>query len=1546
MAEPQDSLSAEYLATRTDIERAEFDAWMERDIPRPPPKPKEPRTEEDIGLLREFGRGLARGTFQIGAAVGTSLEAAGIVFGSEQAKEMGAIAAEFWSQQSEEFRASSAAEGNLWDDPSLILSPNWMTANVAQTIPSLAAALIPAAGAYGVGIRVGTKILPYSPAIILKLARVGASITGGAIGGLLEGSSTFQEVKSRNGSDADAVKAMALMALTAAGLNAFSLLTILGPGKTAATRFVKGGLAESFTEWLEEPGEALILGDSVIEAMKVGLNVVAPTFFLGGGGAAVLGGKTSLEQAEETFGKAVTEAAETGEPIDPVVIEQALEAFEQAKTAETQRQVRRKEAPPRPPGPDIGIFRVPSQTVLRLQKLQPGERTNLIAMLREGAAEGESTQAFHERVGREFEIPAEVVPQLLPPDVDALPKLVGKTEGQKRTILAEEMAVSVANTLEELSQRTGKLIPTEEGGKGFRAIKGFKKQMESLFPELKGLKVGKKPANPADIVKAIREDAEKPLFLEIVARLKQGITDDDVLFFSEAAQQPGPEGFEAFSQAIDELAVAEGITPPVERRAEPRERFAEAQAGQELGAQMSRRQFLKSLVAAAATPKALQAAAIEELGGGVRVSENLLKDPRFAEILAAPPPVLPTGKVDRLVSLERQIEATEKETGTPDRALRNEAAILREEIGVQAVREPAEAGPPTAPPSPPAPPGAPPPGPPGELPGVPPPLPRKGESRINLRRVDATAAVKNILLNINRLNAEAQAEGRRTKKRTETIEEASQITVEQSLALDDEFASAPPATLAIRDHRDAAATHLDTLIDLTIAGDLEAAQDINPAYVLTGTLELKRETMVRNIARGLDIQNTPSVGARSTLNVQTIAARLDASRGLSDIDPLTLAHRLKTLRTIEQKVGWAKQVMQGVNKGRNMLYEVWINMLLSGPQTHAVNFLSNTLLVAWAPTERFIAQNLSWVTGNAQGVARGEAGALVRGIMSGWRDGLVQAKEIGIAGFDPVSKIELREPQITAGAFGAEGTSVGRAIDVIANLIRIPTRFLVTSDAFFKGINYRMEVNALSLRQATQEGLEGDALVERVAFLEQNPDPDIKDAAQQFALIQTFQNELGQIGQTFTEWTDLMPVARVVVPFIRTPTNIFKFAAQRTPGLNLLSAQNFSDITAGGARRDLALAKVAVSIMIGAVVGEMVAAGLITGAGPSDPKLRKLKEDLTNWQPFSIYILGKPVSYNRIDPAGAILGMIATYAELTGQLEEFDALQYATVVLLVLSEAALSKTYLQGMARMFDAIKRPDRSAKNLANSFSRSLIPAFARQFTRAADRRIREVENWRDALCSGLPWCNPDLPPDRNLKGDIRAYGPGYGPFMTDVGGFFGFLRDFVSPIYTGLPKSKEDEFIGDELARIFSSGEFAPPSMPAKVIQGTAPQQIPLRDPRFSEGIELNPEEYDLYVRLAGNELKDGRGFGMWDTLGREMRTERYKVENNRITDTERAIVLNRIILRFRESARAELIRRTERLQTLIKDRNERRMQMLRPQREVTPSSTKNLFDLGFR
>jgi len=149
----------------------------------------------------------------------------------------------------------------------------------------------------------------------------------------------------------------------------------------------------------------------------------------------------------------------------------------------------------------------------------------------------------------EFRKVAEVVPRVKPGEVKPLTEqdiAVGKQE------LAESYARGLADTLEQVGEvaRTGSLIPTEGG---FIRVGGFK----SLFPELKGIK-----ASPGEIVKAIRKDKDNKLYLEIVERMKEGITEEDVRFLAEEAGQPGEEGFKAFAEAVDELAAQEGITGP------------------------------------------------------------------------------------------------------------------------------------------------------------------------------------------------------------------------------------------------------------------------------------------------------------------------------------------------------------------------------------------------------------------------------------------------------------------------------------------------------------------------------------------------------------------------------------------------------------------------------------------------------------------------------------------------------------------------------------------------------------------------------------------------------------------------------------------------------------------------------------------------------------------------------------------------------------------------------------------------------------------------
>jgi hypothetical protein len=73
----------------------------------------------------------------------------------------------------------------------------------------------------------------------------------------------------------------------------------------------------------------------------------------------------------------------------------------------------------------------------------------------------------------------------------------------------------------------------------------------------------------------------------------------------------------------------------------------------------------------------------------------------------------------------------------------------------------------------------------------------------------------------------------------------------------------------------------------------------------------------------------------------------------------------------------------------------------------------------------------------------------------------------------------------------------------------VPGRLLGSEDEFFKTIGYRMEVYAQAQRQATSEGLSGQALRERFAELVANPPEHIRLQAVDAALYATFTSKAG-----------------------------------------------------------------------------------------------------------------------------------------------------------------------------------------------------------------------------------------------------------------------------------------------------------------------------------------------------------------------------------------------------------------------------------------------------
>ncbi|MFR4119810.1 MAG: hypothetical protein ACLT2T_13990 [Bilophila wadsworthia] len=150
----------------------------------------------------------------------------------------------------------------------------------------------------------------------------------------------------------------------------------------------------------------------------------------------------------------------------------------------------------------------------------------------------------------------------------------------------------------------------------------------------------------------------------------------------------------------------------------------------------------------------------------------------------------------------------------------------------------------------------------------------------------------------------------------------------------------------------------------------------------------------------------------------------------------------------------------------------------------------------------------------------------------------------------------------------------------------------------------------------------------------------------------------------------------------------------------------------------------------------MAHSGQITGSPPKDNKLRQALE-ATGWQPYSIKVGDKYLSYRRLDPAGMFLGIAADLA-VAGQYLNKDQYDDAvSMAVAALSNNVTSKTYMQGISELIDFINDP---IEKVIQYFGRMGLPSSPRvggPIRAPAGRRSHA----RDARLYGLhhehhPW------------------------------------------------------------------------------------------------------------------------------------------------------------------------------------------------------------------
>jgi hypothetical protein len=374
-----------------------------------------------------------------------------------------------------------------------------------------------------------------------------------------------------------------------------------------------------------------------------------------------------------------------------------------------------------------------------------------------------------------------------------------------------------------------------------------------------------------------------------------------------------------------------------------------------------------------------------------------------------------------------------------------------------------------------------------------------------------------------------------------------------------------------------------------------------------------------------------------------------------------------------------------------------------------------------------------------------------------------------------------------------------------------------------------MEMHAQAVRQATREveggKLAADQLETRVGDLLANPTDEMKLAGAAKAEEVSFTRQPGRdesVYKLMKAAQGVPVIGRVVMPFTRTPYELGRYHFQRTP-IGLVTKSFQADLAAGGAKADLAYARVTAGTAILLSMTDLAMKGEITGAMPSSPRARAQLPP--GWKPYSFKIGDTYYSYRGLEPVASAISLSADLVSVLAQegAREGDATneELAMGVVFALAEQLIAAPFMSGVQRFFQAMGDKEQYGQNYVQSLAASVVPTGVGVVAHAMDPIGRVVASSLDAAQSRLPYFSKLLPAAfDNLGREL--------PFASGKGATF----DVLSPIRASKDRS---EPIDEELVKIDS------------VIYR------PGKNMNF-DGVKVNmdmyPQEYSRFLYLQGS------------------------------------------------------------------------------------------------
>ena len=703
-------------------------------------------------------------------------------------------------------------------------------------------------------------------------------------------------------------------------------------------------------------------------------------------------------------------------------------------------------------------------------------------------------------------------------------------------------------------------------------------------------------------------------------------------------------------------------------------------------------------------------------------------------------------------------------------------------------------------------------------------------------------------------------------------------------------------------------------------------------------------------ARLVDLMQTQMELMANVKGLQTAAARATAagrivtkdgleSGALDTLSAFGGSKRVRRLAAELAKVTDEKLMARTVTKvmerkGLRVLNEFWINSILSGPTTHALNVTSNTINVLARPAERALGAALNGDVKEIKAALR-----TYQYMAYFFKDAIQLSAKSGynmrpILDFrkssDDSVKVE-NASQTTTRAISSEYIGGGGAVDILGKVLTMPSRMLGAEDEFFKQLSYRASLQARLTTDAAymssddflkagynsrEEWIQGNfeeafnskinaeekwqeaVLLGKVAdsaevkanFIAQRVGSykagnKYAEMALNEAREATFTTKLtkenSMIASDIQQLANKHPALRQIIPFIQTPMNIMGQAWDRTPLLNMLRKQYRADLQSGDPTRVAqAKGKMAIGTAIYTTLSIAAWDDKISGGGPTDPKLARLWRDSPDWQPYSFNFGTKEkpywVSYARMDPWTTAFGIVGDMKEMIqiGSMDDTTASDMISMFIASAGNNIVSKTYLQGISDVVGILNAKDSpwEVEALFKARMASLVPysGFTNQVGNLTDDYTREVRSYMDKL--------------RKSTGIERSKLPLQYNWLT---GKAKNTPEHFGPLFHITTKGVEE--IDTDAALI--SSEFRKLGFK---FEGAR---------RKTGGVELTGEQFQRWNQLIGT-IKVGSRT-LEQTLAREIGKDRYNKDGQDYGDvppneSHRVVMLNKKMKKFRDRA----------------------------------------------